>query len=142
MCVLVIAPGGYRSITSWRPRTAEIGSELLRPFPKQARSGATFVVLKAKELAGPPESSLHLVEDQQGLVRITPLPESLDVFLGTEARSPSLVSLQQNSCNVSRLDVETFQRCLKDLKPKILGAKTVRIGHLHKARVVINDPLL
>ena len=37
--VEVMLPAGCRSITSGRPATAEIGSELAIPLPNSARSG-------------------------------------------------------------------------------------------------------
>jgi hypothetical protein len=65
-------------------------------------------MFKAKELAGPPESSLHLIEDQQSLLCIAPLSELLNVLFRAKARSPSLVSLQQNSGDVARLDMASL----------------------------------
>src|SRR5882762_2405286 len=98
-------------------------------------------MLKAEEFAGPPETSLNLVEDQQGLMRIAPLPEFLNIFLGTETRAASLISLKEDACNVSGFNVETLQRRFKNLEASILGAKTIGIRYLYEARVMIDDPL-
>jgi hypothetical protein len=102
-------------------------------FSKASQVRNDLVMFKAKEPAGPSEPSLYLVEDQERLMPIAPTPELLDIFLGTETRSPSLIRLQQNARDVSRFDAEALQRRLKNLEANVLGAKTVRVRHLYKA---------
>src|SRR5262249_11058389 len=99
-------------------------------------------MFEAKELASPPEASLHLIEYQESPMSVAPLSELLNIFLGTKARSAALVSLQQYPCDVVRHHMELIQCFFKDCKANVLSPKAVRIRHLHQTGIVIDDPFL
>src|SRR5262249_1176831 len=62
------------------------------------------VVLETPQRATPAEARLYFVANQQHLVPGAPLPERLHVFPRRKGRATALISLENDSRNVLRLE--------------------------------------
>src|SRR2546422_4831526 len=67
------------------------GERTADSLSKTGQVGNDFVMFESKELAGPTESCLNFVEDQESLVGIAPSSQFLDILFGSQTRSSTLV---------------------------------------------------
>ena len=101
---------------------------------------AYLVVLEPEHLARPPKSRLHLVENQQGAVAITPAPQVLDVLFWRETGPTALVALHHDAADGVRVHVLVAQRLLEQGETDILGPEAVRERDLDERRVQRANP--
>ena len=99
-------------------------------------------MLEAPQRAGATESGLHFVEHQQRAVALAPLAQAFGIGRRREGGRAALVGLHEHAGHVGGVDARIPQAALEQVEGGVLGPEAVGKGHLHEARVEIDDPFL
>ena len=132
ICVHYLGPADH---ARQRQRTAH-------PLAKTDQIRHHAVMHKPPHLACAPEPGLHLVENQQGPVRLAPLGQSLHVRHRREIRPHSLIRFQHHPAHIVCVHPLGGEGSTKKIKIHIFRPIPVRKRHLHNRGVFVSYPIL
>src|SRR4029077_2306535 len=82
------------------------------------------------------------VKNQDSLMGVAPSAQFLNVFLGSQTGSPTLIGLQNNPSHIFRLQTTLVETLFKKSKSHIFGPEPIWKRDLHHGRIQIDNPFL